>query len=108
MTSSGQTRRRNEGQRDNVRRNTMAEANHPPVPDHGGAIRKAHLDVVMIQKCAIKRIHRLVDGLLDRKQQAAAKRVVLDSVALLRRGDDVLQIRSERLGWLDIDPDTLE
>src|SRR5882724_615930 len=109
LASSRRTRRRNEGQGDNVPcRNTMAEVDHPPVPDHGGAVRKAHLDVVMVQKCAVERINGLVDRLLDRKQQAAAKRIVVNSVAFVRRSDDVQQIRGERLGWFDVDPDTLK
>ena len=71
-----------------MRRSTMTEADHPPVSDHGSAIRKAHLDVVMVQERAVEWIDGLVDRLLDRKQQAPAKRIVVNSIALLRRGDD--------------------
>ena len=49
-------------------RNPMAEADHPPVPDRGYAVHQAHLDVVMVQERAIKRVDGLVDRLLDRKK----------------------------------------
>src|SRR5262249_4631573 len=71
---------------------------------HGGfTVDKIDLHVMVLEKRLIERIDSLVDGLLGREQQPAAKSIIADLQPLSRRGDQVHQLRWQALGWLDVD-----
>src|SRR5262245_66372412 len=76
-----------------VGRDGEPDLNDAAVAHNGFTVDKIDLHVVVLEKRLIERIDCLVDGLLSREQQPAAKSIIADRQPLPWRGGEVEEIR---------------